>query len=199
MNSVFYNEEISHELFKYGNIDFFYDEEIFDNDNFSNKVGVLKKGLVKLSYKNETEKILMFHQAANFAPVIGFGYMFFGSETNIEVKVINPVVIVWIEKEKFIELCYKYESLNGKFIESLTHQNEVVLKRFSEIKKALQIRLWEYLKEKEFFYNSNILKISNNEIATDLNIPKETISRLLTKLEIEKKIKRYLKKIYMNI
>lgn len=199
MNSVFLKEEIKDEILEYGDIEFFYHEEILENINFSTKVGLLKKGLVKLSYNDNSEKFLMFHQAANFAPVIGIGYLFFGSNSNLEVKVIEPVIIVWIEKEKFTELCVKHEFLKTKLIESLTHQNGEVLKRFSEIKKSTQLRLWEYLKDKEFFYNSNLLKISNNEIAHDLNISKETISRLLTKFENEKKITRYLKKIYLNI
>jgi CRP/FNR family transcriptional regulator len=55
----------------------------------------------------------------------------------------------------------------------------------------MDTRLYEYLKEKVKLTNKNPLKISHRQIAGELGTAREVISRVMKKLEHEKKVKQY--------
>lgn len=87
----------------------------------------------------------------------------------------------WFEKypewKNFVMSTYKY-----RFDELLDTINSIA---FTQLDK----RLVKYLKNKAKIHNSDIIRTSHQDIATDLNSSREVISRLLKQLEKSGKIK----------
>jgi CRP/FNR family transcriptional regulator len=61
--------------------------------------------------------------------------------------------------------------------------------------KKMDIRLYEYLKDKIILTKKNPLKISHRQIANELGTAREVISRVMKKLENEGKIKQHFNSI----
>jgi len=70
---------------------------------------------------------------------------------------------------------------NKRYLDLIDTINQLIFNRLDE-------RLYNYLKEKSALSGYSHISITHQQIATDMGTAREVISRLLKKLELEKKI-----------
>jgi CRP/FNR family transcriptional regulator len=76
---------------------------------------------------------------------------------------------------------YIYEMFNKRYLDLIDTIDQLIFNRLDE-------RILNYLKDKASFLGQKTVGITHQQIATDMGTAREVISRLLKKLELEKKI-----------
>ncbi|MDA3780293.1 MAG: Crp/Fnr family transcriptional regulator [Bacteroidales bacterium] len=92
-------------------------------------------------------------------------------------------VLKWIKQYPDINILF-YQQYNLRYVELLETINHVLFNN-------LNVRLYDYLKKKMQITNQNFIKLSHRHIANELGTAREVISRVMKKLESEKKVKQH--------
>ena len=91
-------------------------------------------------------------------------------------------VSLWVKQFPDINSLF-YQQYNLRYAELLDTINHVLFNK-------MDIRLYDYLKNEKYHRNTNIIKISHVQIATELGTAREVISRVMKKLVSEGKVKQ---------
>ena len=155
-------------------------------------IPLLVSGLAKV-YKEEAEngnEVLLYYIEPGESCVMSVTNLIHNNVSQVKAVIVEDAEVVVIPAEKAIAIAknypkwneYIYDLFNLKFQELL---NVIEILTFSNKDK----RLMEYLKTESRITESNILKVTHQQIAYELGSTREVISRLLKKLENEGKIK----------
>ena len=110
--------------------------------------------------------------------------------SEIMAKTVEDTVAIMIPIQLMDELMQKYKSWYYFVIANYRARFEELLVVFDNVVfKGMDERLEFYLKNQFENRKTNILTITHQEIGNDLNTSREVISRLLKKMEQDKKIK----------
>ena len=108
----------------------------------------------------------------------------------IMAKTIKPVKIISLPINYMDELMTNYKSWYYFVVETYRYRFEDMLNVVDAIAfKAMDERLEFYLKNQCKLYQTNILNLTHQQIAEDLNSSREVISRLLKKMEQNQMVK----------
>lgn len=109
--------------------------------------------------------------------------------SEIMAKTVEDTVTIMIPIQLMDELMQKYKTWYYFVIANYRARFEELLVVFDNVVfKGMDERLEFYLKNQFESRKTNILTITHQEIANDLNTSREVVSRLLKKMEQEKKI-----------
>ena len=170
---------------------------ILKENSYVQFIPLVIKGLVKV-YKEEENgnEVLLYYIKPGESCIMSI----MAAEKNIPINVKGVVeddaeiMLIPIDKINRIRKNYPkwnsfvYELFNEKFDEVV---EMVKILTFSNKQKRLE----EYLKTKATLNNSNVIFKSHQQIANELGSSREVISRLLKKLEKEKKVTLHQKQI----
>ena len=170
---------------------------ILKENSYVQFIPLVIKGLVKV-YKEEENgnEVLLYYIKPGESCIMSI----MAAEKNIAINVKGVVeddaeiILIPIEKLHQIKKnhtkwnSFVYELFNEKFDEVV---EMVKILTFSNKQKRLE----EYLKTKASLNNSNVIFKSHQQIANELGSSREVISRLLKKLEKEKKVTLHQKQI----
>jgi len=163
---------------------------ILKEDSYVQFIPLVISGLVKV-YKEEENgnEVLLYYIKPGESCIMSI----MAAEKNIPINVRGVVeddakiILIPIDKLNIIKKNYSkwntfvYELFNEKFEEVI---EMVKILTFSNKQKRLE----DYLKTKAILNKSNIILKSHQQIANELGSSREVISRLLKKLEKEKKV-----------
>jgi CRP/FNR family transcriptional regulator len=108
----------------------------------------------------------------------------------------DNVVLAAIPIEKMDSWMIKYPTWKSFIMNTIRNRFNELLRAIDQIAfQKLDVRLVTYLKEKSLATRSSLINLSHEQIATEMGSSREVISRLLKKLEEEKKILLYRKQI----
>ncbi len=96
-------------------------------------------------------------------------------------------VSLWVKQFPDINSLF-YQQYNLRYVELLDTINHVLFNK-------MDIRLYDYLKKEKYHRNTNIIKISHVQIATELGTAREVVSRVMKKLVSEGKVKQHINSI----
>lgn len=150
---------------------------------------IVLEGTVKVyCEENGLQFLLYFIQQGNSC-ILSFAHLFNNSSIEFSAIVEEESKILMIPIDKSKEWLVKYPSFNNLILsEFQKHYNDLLETTKQVVCYKLETRLWNYLKTKSSISNSSKLSISHKKIADDLGTNREVISRLMKKLEFDKKV-----------
>lgn len=157
------------------------------------QVPLVLSGTVKVSRIDETgNEILLYYVAPQESCAMTFTCCMEQSESEIRAVAEEDVELLNIPISKLDTWMRKYPTWNSFVMRTIRARFNELLHTIDEIAfYKLDERLLSYLKEKSELGGSKVLNLSHQEIATDLASSREVISRLLKRLENEKKVILY--------
>lgn len=168
-------------------------EELIKYNDYIRSMPLILKGSIKILREDENgdELLLYFLEkgdtcAMTLACCLG--------DKKSEIKAIAEIdsTLLMIPIQKMEEWSSKYKSWRNFVFDSYHHRLMEVLQSIDNIAfSKLDSRLIKYLEHKKEVFNSNYIEITHQDIASDLNSSRVVISRLLKKLENQKKIELY--------
>lgn len=166
------------------------DTILLKEDSYIKVIPLVVSGLIKI-YKEEENgnEVLLYYIKPGETCIVSVITAEKNEKSNVKGVVEEDVNIILIPKNKLYDLRKKfpdwnlfiYNSFNNKFDEVV---DMIKVLTFSNKEK----RLYDFLVKKAALKKSNLIQKTHQEIANELGSSREVISRLLKKLEKNKKV-----------
>jgi CRP/FNR family transcriptional regulator len=165
------------------------DTVLLKTGNYVQSVPLVIKGLIRVSRTEDDKELLLYYIHPGEICIMSFSACCNNSTSLIEAVTLEETRILLIPSVKLREWItnypsfnfYIYEIFNKRYLDLIDTINQLIFNRMDE-------RLFNYLKEKSALSRSKQINITHQQIATDMGTAREVISRLMKKLELEKKI-----------
>ena len=172
-------------------LDFKRETEIVKEGQFIKYIPIVIKGLVKVTTRYEEKELLLYYIEPFESCVMSFSAslkndkskIFATTEEDSTIMLIpSDKVLRWINEYPIINRLF-YQQYNLRYLDLIDTINHLLYQKLDE-------RLYGYLKEKVQLTGKNPYVISHREIALELGTAREVVTRVLKKLENEKKIRQ---------
>lgn len=153
-------------------------------------VPLVVKGVAKVSRINdEGQEFLLYYVKEGEGCAIAFACGMMGQPSAIKSTVEEDITIMFVPLQKMEQWMTKYASWKKFVMDTMVTEFIDVIKNIDNIAfKKMDDRLISYLKEKSRIIDSPLLNISHQQIADEMGTNRVVISRLLKKLENDKKL-----------
>ncbi len=168
-------------------------EVILDIGQTVRVIPILLKGIIKITREDENGKELYLYSIhANESCAMTFTCCLQQFPSEIKATAESDVEFISIPIALMDEWMVRYPTWKSFVMRTIRNRfNELLLTIDQLAFKKLDERLVHYLKEKSKATGSTLINLSHEEIAVDLASSREVISRLLKKLENDKKLLLY--------
>jgi len=149
------------------------------------------EGTVKLYQENEEgDEYFMYYISPGQACAVSMVCSFQAEQSQVLAKALTDVTLLTIPIKYMDEWLSKFKSWHYFVIKTYRTRFEELLKTVNEVAfKNMDERLEFYLKQQVEKFGAT-LKLTHQEIATDLNSSREVISRLMKKMEENGRLKK---------
>lgn len=156
-------------------------------------IPLILSGSIKVSRQDESgRELLLYYVNPNESCAMTFTCCMEDHLSEIKAIAEEDTEIIKIPVNYMNEWMDKYPSWKSFVMRNIQNRFDELLKTIDHIAfQKMDERLIHYLKEKSKTHHSPLLNISHQEIADDLATSREVISRLLKKLENDKKLLLY--------
>ncbi len=163
--------------------------EILREGQYVKQVPLLISGLVKVFTRFEERELLLYYINSGESCIMSFN----ASNNNLPSKVYAVVeekaVILLMPSDKVRLWIKEFPSFNSFFYSLYNERYFALLETINHLLyNRLDQRLYHYLLEESRQKNTRLLDLRHHRIAAELGTAREVVSRVLKKLEIDKKI-----------
>lgn len=179
-------------LSSHGHIKNYYPNDIIvSKGDITDQTAFLLDGLVKVTMGKEQNALLLYHITDFDLGVISFMNIYEDTPIQTTVIAIKQTKLLWVSNQVLLDLSTNNQELKHILITSYHNNNQHLLHKINEILTlSVEDRLFEYLITKSSLFNTKKLELTRFEIASDLNISKEAVSRALKQLDDQNRISR---------
>ena len=182
------------EMQEFGELKHFKEGEIImDYGKYIRMMPIIVNGTIKVLRMDETGKeILLYYLSSNESCSMAYSCCVEAKKSEIKAIAEGNVELIAIPHTKLDEWLCKYPSWKNYIMRSFNERFLELLKSIESIAfHKLDERLISYLKEKQRFSGSSVIKVSHYLIADELATSRVVVSRLLKQLENDGKILLY--------
>jgi CRP/FNR family transcriptional regulator len=168
-------------------------ETIIDVGQTVKIIPILKKGSLKISrIDTDGNELLLYYVNANESCAMTFTCCMQQYPSEIKATAEGPVELLAIPISVMDEWMSKFPTWKSFVMKTIRDRFNELLKTVDQIAfQKLDERLIYYLKEKSKATGSTLVNLSHEQIAQEMASSREVISRLLKKLENDKKVLLY--------
>jgi CRP/FNR family transcriptional regulator len=165
--------------------------EVMQEGKHVTLIPLVLEGLIKVYTRNEDRELLLYYIEPRESCVMSFlagiknqpSKIFATTELPSKLLLLPArSVETWVEKFPGLNYLF-YDLYNTRYSELIDTLNQLIFQR-------LDVRIFEYLKEKSRVTATKLLDLRHREIAQELGTSREVITRVLKKLEKEGKVKQ---------
>lgn len=169
---------------------------ILQENTFVKMIPIVLNGLVKAYISNEEKDLLLYYIKPSESCIMSFAAGINNEKSKLNAITIENSTVLLLPSAKVKSWVKRFPNFNQIFYQQYNLRYDDLLDTIKQlIFKKLDIRLYEYLKEKSKLQQSSTIAITHQQIANELGTAREVISRVLKKLEKENKILLLNKKI----
>jgi len=167
------------------------DTEIVREGQYIKYIPIVIKGLVKVTTRHEEKELLLYYIEPYESCVMSFSACLKNDKSKIFATTEDDSTIILIPSDKVLQWINDYPLLNRLFYQQYNLRYLDLIDTINHLLyQRLDKRLYEYLREKVQLTGKNPYVISHREIALELGTAREVVTRVLKKLENEKKIRQ---------
>lgn len=168
------------------------DTEILRAGQYVKVVPIVMEGLIKVYNRFEDKELLLYYIKPDESCIMSFASSLKNEPSPVFAKTEEETTALLIPAEKIPSWIHQYPDINTLFYQQYSQRYSELLDTIHHILfKKLDVRLYDYLKEKSALTGKDELKISHRQIASELGTAREVISRVMKKLEQEGKILQF--------
>jgi len=156
-------------------------------------VPIVLSGILRVSRINdEGQELLLYYVRKGEGCAMTFSCGMMSKPSQVEGSVEEDLTMICIPVNVMEELMQKYPSWKKFVMATIVNEFIDVIKSVDEVTfKKMDDRLVNYLKEKSRITESSLINLSHQQIADDMGTNRVVISRLLKKLENNKRVLLY--------
>lgn len=165
--------------------------EILRTGQFVKMIPIVLEGLVKVFTQHDYKELLLYYIQPKESCVMSFAAGLRNEPSKVFARTETDSLIALLPTDKVQDWVKKYPSFNTLFYDQYrVRYNDLIQTIHQVLFEKLDERLLQYLKERVSLTGSNPIKLTHGKIAEELGSAREVISRLLKKLESEKKVEQ---------
>lgn len=148
-------------------------------------------GLIKVFSRYEEKELLLYYIQPRESCVMSFLAGLRNEPSKIFAVTEEPTTAILIPAQRLDEWTREYPRLNSLFYDLYNLRYSELIDTLNQlIFQTLDSRLYHYLLEQSKLKGSRVLDLRHRTIALDLGTSREVITRVLKRLENEKKVKQ---------
>lgn len=194
MNTIYFEAGLQKEISEAGkNISVKAGDTIIEPGQSVQFMPLVISGTIRVSRVDESGKeLLLYYVNPSESCAMTFTCCMENHQSEIKAVAEDDVDLLMIPVHKMNEWMNKYPSWKSFVMRTIQQRFDELLKAIDHIAfEKMDERLIHYLKDKSKAHQSPLLNISHQQIADELATSREVISRLLKKLENDKKLLLY--------
>lgn len=166
---------------------------IIDIGKTVRQIPLLIKGILKISRLDDTGKeLLLYYVHANESCAMTFTCCMEQHTSEIKATAETDAEFIAVPMSVMDQWLSKYPTWKSFVMQTIRNRFNELLKAIDQLAfQKLDERLVHYLKEKSKATGSTLINLSHEQIASDMSTSREVISRLLKKLENDKRVLLY--------
>ncbi|MBW2961463.1 Crp/Fnr family transcriptional regulator [Mesonia aestuariivivens] len=166
-------------------------EQLIKSGDYIRSMPLILNGIIKIMREDENgDELLLYFLEKGDTCAMTMACCVGNKKSEIKAVAETDVDLLMIPVQKMEEWSSNFKSWRNFVFDSYHHRLMEVLQSIDQIAfSKLDDRLINYLHHKQNIFKSNLIEITHQEIARDLNSSRVVISRLLKKLENKKMIK----------
>ncbi|MCE2739975.1 MAG: Crp/Fnr family transcriptional regulator [Sphingobacteriales bacterium] len=187
-----FDEDLKHIIATNGRIQKFkVGETIMQQGQFLKHTMLITRGRVKLLSEGEDgEEFFMYYLEAGQACALSFVCAQKNKKSDLDATIIEDTEAILIPIELMDELMIKNKSWYYFVLDTYRSRFRELLDVIKSVAfHSMDERLSYYLVKQKNAYKSNLITLTHEQIANDLNSSRVVISRLLKQMETQKKVK----------
>jgi CRP/FNR family transcriptional regulator len=163
-------------------------------------VPLVVKGLIKIIRENsEGREVLLYFLSEGTSCAASFSCCMIQKRSEIKAVAEEDSLIIAIPLQAADEWMSKYASWRNFVMGMYDQRIFAMIDTIDKLAFAkLDEKLWDYLQDRVLISGPTIENVSHQEIAQDLNVSREAISRLLKKLEQQGKLEIHRNRLVMT-
>jgi CRP/FNR family transcriptional regulator len=194
MNSIPFEASLQTEISAFGKpVSIKAGETIIEPGQSVQFMPMVVSGTIRVSRVDESGKeLLLYYVNPSESCAMTFTCCMENHSSEIKAVAEDDVELILIPAHKMNEWMNKFPSWKSFVMRTIQQRFDELLKAIDHIAfEKMDERLIHYLKEKSKAHQSPLLNISHQQIADELATSREVVSRLLKKLENDKKLLLY--------
>lgn len=196
--TILYEEELVNDIQENCKlVNFKAGSSLIEIGSYIKQIPLLVSGTLKISREdNDGNELLLYYLNSGETCAMSLTCCMGIAKSNIRATAIEDAEIIMLPTSKIDEWMKKYDSWKNFIFRSYQIRFEEMLQTIDSIAfMKMDERLERYLSERAKELKSQILNLTHQEIASDMNTSREVISRLLKQLEKLGRIKLHRFKI----
>lgn len=165
--------------------------EVMREGQYITAIPFVMQGLVKVYSRYDDRELLLYYIKPGESCIMSFDACLQNKPSKVYASTEENSTILLLPVEKVFQWMKKYPDLstmfflqyNSRYSELIAMINQVLFEKMDK-------RLLQYLKAKIHVTQKNPINISHRKIANDLGTVREVVTRVLKKLESDKKIQQ---------
>ena len=172
---------------------FIADTTIIELGDFIKSMPLLISGAIKILREDENgDELVLYYLEKGDTCAMTLSCCMGQTKSKIRAVAETDVELSLLPKEKMTDWLSSYKTWQSFILQSYHNRVEELLQAVDTIAfLKMDERIFKYLKDKAMVNNNDELTTTHKQIAEDLHTSRVVVSRLLKKLENEKKIKLY--------
>lgn len=174
--------------------------EILRSGQYVKVVPIVLEGLIKVYNRFEDKELLLYYIRPEESCIMSFASSLKNEPSKIFASTEEDTKALLIPADQVPGWITQFPDLNNLFYQQYNLRYSELLDTIHHVLfKKMDVRLYDYLKEKSRLTGKETLKISHRQIASELGTAREVISRIMKKLESEGKVVQQGKAIMVKV
>ncbi len=163
---------------------------ILKEGSYVKTIPILLKGLVKVVREEAEKEMLLYYIYPLESCIVSIHCGINQLKSSVKAIAEDDSIALLLPSQSVEEWQRKYTSFNDFVLNMYQKRFDDVLNAFNALAfQSLDSRLLSYLNSKSNALGSASIKMTHQELGDELGTARETVSRLLKKLEVEEKVK----------
>lgn len=164
-------------------------QQILREGQYIKTIPIVISGLLKVITGSGDKDMLLYYIKPGDSCIMSFAFSLSNEPSNIAAFTETETTLLVLSADDVKKWLITFPSLNNLFLNLYNHRYRDLLDTIGGlIYEKMDNRILHYLQQRAQATGTNILNVTHREIAADLASSREVISRLLKKLEVDKKI-----------
>ena len=165
--------------------------EILREGQYVKAVPLVLSGLLRVASSHKDKELLLYYIEPEESCIMSFSAGLWNLPSKVFAMAEEDTEVILLPVTFIQDWVRKYPSLNDLFFRQFNKRYEDLLHTIHHVLfDKMDKRLLEYLKEKAKVLGSKSLDLRHHQIARDLGTAREVVSRVMKKLEEEKKVRQ---------
>lgn len=155
-------------------------------------VPIVLEGLVKVFSQHEDRELLLYYITPSESCIMSFAASLKNDPSMVMAVAEEDSKLLLMPSDRISDWLRSYPDINRLFYQQFNLRYQDLLNTIDHVLfNRMDVRLFDFLKERSELTGKNPLKISHRMIAEELGTAREVISRVMKKLEAEGKVQQH--------